>query len=75
MVGMELLQFHKLYWAPEEVSAEYDALATLPSEQIHLSSRKGCSEWLRARLETLETGEFLAPTDIQHDCSIVQSLF
>jgi len=38
MVGMELLQFHKLYWALEEVSAEYDALATLTSEQIDLNS-------------------------------------
>jgi hypothetical protein len=74
MAEIELLQFHTLYWALEELSAEFDAPATLPSEQIRFSSWISCLECLRARLETLETGKFLALTDIQHDCSIVQSL-
>jgi hypothetical protein len=66
MAGMELLQFHAyLYSALEEVSSEFDAPAALPQSKSRLSCWIGYSEDLRARLEALEKGEFLASTDIQ----------
>jgi len=66
MEGMELLQFHtSLYWAHEEVSAEFDAPAALPRQQPLLPIICWLCGWgggHRALLEILERGKgFILP--------------